>query len=163
MADSGVDVAEGGLSARVGTAFRQQFHHPVGICRPASEHEGGVLAAEGSFEGETAGKQSQADRAAEFAAVAAAGAYIQHGGEAPAIFHRDAALVEVGSADDFRVEGGHYSEHVARIVYCRFIEEYEVLEEVCPLSARVVVNQVSMKMENERITKLIRDLKTVIQ
>ena len=38
-----------------------------------------------------------------------------------------------------------------------------VLEEVCPLSARVVVNQVSMKMENERITKLIRDLKTVIR
>ncbi|MEE1009672.1 MAG: ATP phosphoribosyltransferase [Agathobacter sp.] len=38
-----------------------------------------------------------------------------------------------------------------------------VLEEVCPLSARVVVNQVSMKMENERITKLIRDLKTVIK
>ena len=37
-----------------------------------------------------------------------------------------------------------------------------VLEEVCPLSARVVVNQVSMKMENERITKLISDLKTVI-
>ena len=37
-----------------------------------------------------------------------------------------------------------------------------VLEEVCPLSARVVVNQVSMKMENERITKLIRDLKQVI-
>ena len=37
-----------------------------------------------------------------------------------------------------------------------------VLEEGCPLSARVVVNQVSMKMENERITKLIRDLKTVI-
>ena len=25
----------------------------------------------------------------------------------------------------------------------------EVLEEICPLSARVVVNQVSMKMENE--------------
>ena len=34
-----------------------------------------------------------------------------------------------------------------------------VLEEVCPLSARVVVNQVSMKMENERITKLINDIK----
>ncbi len=31
----------------------------------------------------------------------------------------------------------------------------EVLEEVCPLSARMVVNQVSMKMENERITELI--------
>ena len=37
-----------------------------------------------------------------------------------------------------------------------------VLEEVCQLSARVVVNQVSMKMENDRITKLIRDLKKVI-
>ena len=37
-----------------------------------------------------------------------------------------------------------------------------VLEEVCPLSARMVVNQVSMKMEHERITKLISDLKTVI-
>lgn len=39
----------------------------------------------------------------------------------------------------------------------------EVLEEVCPLSARMVVNQVSMKMENERITRLITDLKQVIQ
>ena len=38
-----------------------------------------------------------------------------------------------------------------------------VLEEVCPLSARVVVNQVSMKMDNERITTLISDLKTVIK
>ena len=37
-----------------------------------------------------------------------------------------------------------------------------VLEEVCPLSARMVVNQVSMKMENERITKLIQDLKKVL-
>lgn len=37
-----------------------------------------------------------------------------------------------------------------------------VLEEVCPLSARMVVNQVSMKMENERITKIIQDLKKVI-
>ena len=38
-----------------------------------------------------------------------------------------------------------------------------VLEEVCPLSARMVVNQVSMKMENERITKLIRDLQAVTE
>ena len=38
-----------------------------------------------------------------------------------------------------------------------------VLEEVCPLSARMVVNQVSMKMENERITKLITDLKSVTE
>ena len=37
-----------------------------------------------------------------------------------------------------------------------------VLEEVCPLSARMVVNQVSMKMENERIMKIINDLKQVI-
>ena len=38
----------------------------------------------------------------------------------------------------------------------------EVLEEVCPLSARVVVNQVSMKMENERIRRLISDLRQVL-
>ena len=37
-----------------------------------------------------------------------------------------------------------------------------VLEEICPLSARVVVNQVSMKMENERITALLNELKTVL-
>lgn len=36
-----------------------------------------------------------------------------------------------------------------------------VLEEVCPLSARVVVNQVSMRMENERITGLIRSLRAL--
>lgn len=38
-----------------------------------------------------------------------------------------------------------------------------VLEEICPLSARVVVNQVSMRMENERITKILTDLKSVIK
>ncbi len=38
----------------------------------------------------------------------------------------------------------------------------KVLEEVCPLSARMVVNQVSMKMENERIGKIISELKKVI-
>ncbi|MCI9502054.1 MAG: ATP phosphoribosyltransferase [Hungatella sp.] len=38
-----------------------------------------------------------------------------------------------------------------------------VLEEICSLSARVIVNQVSMKRENERVTRLIRDLKTVLQ
>ena len=37
-----------------------------------------------------------------------------------------------------------------------------VLEEICPLSARVVVNQVSMKMENERITNLLNELKKVL-
>lgn len=38
----------------------------------------------------------------------------------------------------------------------------KVLEEVCPLSARMVVNQVSMKMEDERIRKLITELRGVI-
>lgn len=38
----------------------------------------------------------------------------------------------------------------------------EVLEEVCPLSARMVVNQVSMKMEDSRIRTLIRDLKQIL-
>ncbi|MEE1313532.1 MAG: ATP phosphoribosyltransferase [Lachnospiraceae bacterium] len=35
----------------------------------------------------------------------------------------------------------------------------EVLEEICPLSARMVVNQVSLKMEQERIQKIISGLK----
>lgn len=38
----------------------------------------------------------------------------------------------------------------------------KVLEEICPLSARMVVNQVSMKMEHERISEIIRKLRTVI-
>lgn len=38
-----------------------------------------------------------------------------------------------------------------------------VLEEVCPLSARMVVNQVSMKMENERINKIIVDLRRYLE
>ena len=38
-----------------------------------------------------------------------------------------------------------------------------ILEEVCPLSARMVVNQVSMKMESERISELIQKLKKVIK
>ena len=35
----------------------------------------------------------------------------------------------------------------------------KVLEEICPLSARMIVNQVSMKMEAERISKLIGAIK----
>ena len=38
----------------------------------------------------------------------------------------------------------------------------QVLEEICPLSARVVVNEVSMKMEHERITKFVKDLKKIV-
>ncbi len=38
----------------------------------------------------------------------------------------------------------------------------EVLEEICPLSARMVVNQVSLKMENQRIRKLLADLNGII-
>lgn len=38
----------------------------------------------------------------------------------------------------------------------------EVLEEIMPLSARMVVNQVSMKLEHERIAGLIRELKAVL-
>ena len=38
-----------------------------------------------------------------------------------------------------------------------------VLGEVCPLSARMVVNQVSMKMESDRISDLIQKLKKVIK
>ncbi|MBB2183090.1 ATP phosphoribosyltransferase [Lachnospiraceae bacterium MD1] len=38
----------------------------------------------------------------------------------------------------------------------------EVLEEICNISARMVVNEVSMKMEHERITKIINDLKNIL-
>lgn len=37
-----------------------------------------------------------------------------------------------------------------------------VLEEICPLSARMIVNRVSMKMEQERIKDLITRLKGVL-
>lgn len=39
----------------------------------------------------------------------------------------------------------------------------EVLEEVCPLSARMIVNPVSMRMENERIKELLTKLRTILQ
>ena len=39
----------------------------------------------------------------------------------------------------------------------------EVLEEICPLSARMIVNQVSMQMEKERIGKLVNDLKEALR
>ena len=38
----------------------------------------------------------------------------------------------------------------------------QVLEEICPLSARMVVNPVSMRMENARITELIRNMKRMV-
>ena len=38
-----------------------------------------------------------------------------------------------------------------------------VLDEVCPLSARMVVNPVSMRMENERITELLERLSAALQ
>lgn len=39
----------------------------------------------------------------------------------------------------------------------------EVLEKICPLSARVIVNEASMKLQRERITKLVRDLKSALE
>lgn len=39
----------------------------------------------------------------------------------------------------------------------------EVLEEVCPLSARMIVNPVSMRMENDRIKELLTKLRSVLQ
>ena len=37
-----------------------------------------------------------------------------------------------------------------------------VLEEIRPLSARMVVNPVSMEMERERIAKLISEIKAIL-
>lgn len=39
----------------------------------------------------------------------------------------------------------------------------EVLEEICPLSARMIVNQVSMQMETERIKSLIFKMKQLCE
>ena len=39
----------------------------------------------------------------------------------------------------------------------------EVLEEVCPLSARMIVNPVSMRLENERIKELLTKLRALLQ
>lgn len=39
----------------------------------------------------------------------------------------------------------------------------EVLEDICPLSARMIVNQVSMQMETERIRSLIQKLKPLCE
>ena len=39
----------------------------------------------------------------------------------------------------------------------------EVLETICPLSARVIVNEARMKLQRERITKLIKDLKQALE
>lgn len=41
--------------------------------------------------------------------------------------------------------------------------DLEVLEEVCPLSARMIVNPVSMRMENERIKELLTKLRMILQ
>lgn len=38
-----------------------------------------------------------------------------------------------------------------------------VLEEVCPLSARIVVNQVSLKLEHERIRKFLTDVNEALK
>ncbi len=38
----------------------------------------------------------------------------------------------------------------------------EVLEEICPLSARMIVNQVSMKMESDRIKQILQALKAAL-
>ncbi len=39
----------------------------------------------------------------------------------------------------------------------------EVLETICPLSVRVIVNEASMKLQRERITKLVKDLKQALE
>ncbi len=39
----------------------------------------------------------------------------------------------------------------------------DVLEEICPLSARVIVNQVSMKMQNERIQQIIDAMRAALE
>lgn len=37
-----------------------------------------------------------------------------------------------------------------------------VLEDICDISARMIVNQVSMKMEHEAISKIIKDIRSIV-
>ena len=37
-----------------------------------------------------------------------------------------------------------------------------VLEDICDISARMIVNQVSMKMEHERISKIIKEIRSIV-
>lgn len=39
----------------------------------------------------------------------------------------------------------------------------EVLEEICPISARMIVNPVSMQMESERIRKILKSLRKITE
>ena len=39
----------------------------------------------------------------------------------------------------------------------------QVLEEICPLSARMIVNPVSMQMETERIKSLVNDIRKKLE
>ena len=38
-----------------------------------------------------------------------------------------------------------------------------ILDEICPISARLVVNKVSLKMENERINKVLKALRQALR
>ena len=38
-----------------------------------------------------------------------------------------------------------------------------VLDEVCPLSARMIVNPVSMRLENDRIKELLYKLRSILK
>ncbi len=38
-----------------------------------------------------------------------------------------------------------------------------ILDEICPISSRLVVNRVSLKMENERITKVLKALRQALR
>ena len=55
-------------------------------------------------------------------------------------------------------------ESAASLLHSRQLKENGllVLEEVCQLSAKVIVNQVSMKMESERIGDIIQSLRRIV-
>ena len=38
-----------------------------------------------------------------------------------------------------------------------------ILDEICPISARMVVNRVSLKMDNDRITKVLKALRQALR
>ena len=91
-----VRILERGLASVIMALLGEQSQDPVGIGGTAAQHEGGLVLGQGALQMEPAGKKTQTQGAAHFAGVTLAGADVQDGRYAAAIFGRDGALVQLG-------------------------------------------------------------------
>ena len=125
--DGAVQVAERGPSARIGAFLGEQAEYPVGIGGAASYDEGRTVLLQRSFEVETAGQQSEAERALDLLGVALAAADVQHGRDPAAELRGDGTLVQFDVVDDVGIERGEDAEEVAGVVDGAVVEQDEVL------------------------------------